>query len=121
MTVDDVRTVDCLGLESGSGHVILTIVDPLDWDSDQEHIRLLEQKLNAYLAFVESGEVFERLHSEIGRAVVPSTPVEISILARYPMSAEGERFLGYATEEIRNAGFALTWKLVPLSPARSGD
>ena len=56
MGVEQTTVIDAIGIDQVSGAVHLTIADALAWDA--AHLRLLQEKLNAYLAFVESGELY---------------------------------------------------------------
>lgn len=60
VSVEDPGVVDIISLDKQTGCVTLTISDHLDWTDTVQHERLLEEKLNKYLAFVESGEILER-------------------------------------------------------------
>lgn len=68
MGVEQTTVIDFIGIDPASGAVCLTIADALDWDPD--HLRLLQDKLNAYLAFVESGELLWAYPLAAGRPVV---------------------------------------------------
>lgn len=46
---------------------MLTISDHLDWDNEQGHLRTLQEKLNLYLAFIESGELLVKYPQAAGR------------------------------------------------------
>src|SRR5437879_6048264 len=59
MTIEDSRTIDIISMEK-EGTCILTISDHLDWAETEGHIKLLQNKLNDYLAFIESGEIYEQ-------------------------------------------------------------
>lgn len=60
MSVDQINVVDFIGVDNSTGHVVLTITDHIEWiDGDSEHLLLLQEKLNTYLSFVESGEILE--------------------------------------------------------------
>jgi hypothetical protein len=113
MTVDRKGIVDWLGLEKGTGHVVLTVVDDLDWSDEKSHVLALQEKLNTYLVFIESGEVFERLAEDVGKTVSRSTPIKVSILARYPPPDRGRAFVEHAKGVFSGAGFGLTFKVVP--------
>ena len=52
MTVLQKSTVDWLGIEKGTGNVVLTVVDDLDWSDENGHLLALQEKLNTYLAFI---------------------------------------------------------------------
>lgn len=114
MTIKQTGIVDWLGIEKGTGHVNLTIIDDMDWNSEHEHLLLLEQKLNSYLAFIESGEVFDRLAQELGRKTPSSTPVKVSILAKFDVTPQARAFLAHASKTFEAAGFALVHRVVPL-------
>lgn len=58
MTIENVNIVDSIGTDLESKKVILTISDHLEWAND-EHLLLLQEKLNTYIQFVESGELRE--------------------------------------------------------------
>ena len=113
MTVERTSVVDWLGIEKSSGHIVLTVVDDLDWNDKKHHLLALQEKLNTYLAFIENGEVFERLAEEAKKTVERSTPIKVSILAKYPLPDEARNFVDYAKERFRLAGFELLFKVVP--------
>lgn len=115
MTIRKTNVVDWLGLEKGTGHVLLTVVDDEDWANEHEHLELLQEKLNSYLAFIESGEVYERLASEVGRTVSREIPVKVSILAKHPMPPRVREFLKYAQGMFEGAGFALAHQVLSVS------
>ncbi|MDC3954698.1 DUF6572 domain-containing protein [Polyangium jinanense] len=112
MTIEQSRVVDWLGIEKGTGHVRLTVIDDLDWVDERRHLLLLQEKLNTSLAFIESGEVFQRLAEDVGREVEHSTPIKVYILAKFAVTREGEDFLDYAKSMFKAAGIDLIFKLV---------
>ena len=38
-------------------NVVLTITDHLEWDIENEHLLILQDKINAYLGAIEDGEL----------------------------------------------------------------
>jgi hypothetical protein len=112
MTISQPRIVDWLGIENVTGFVSLTIVDDLDWGDEQSHLLLLQAKLNTYLAFIESGEVFERLATEVGHQVPISTHIKVTILAKNEIPLRAQAFIGHAKTKFREAGFELAFKVV---------
>jgi hypothetical protein len=108
-------TVDWLGLETNSGPIVLFLLDELEWDVDDEmeHIFLLQEKLNAYLAFIENGEVFDRLlDTVVAREVARDTPITVRILARCVPTEKAVTFLEFAKNVFEKAGFELTHEVV---------
>lgn len=57
MSVVDTDSIDAIGLDKEAKRVFLTIIDPLDWDRDNVHLFTLQEKINTYLHFIESGEL----------------------------------------------------------------
>ena len=71
MSIDQTNVVDAIGVDNATGDVVLTIADHLEWTgSDNEHLLLLQEKLNTYLSFVESGELLEAYPDAKGRTVL---------------------------------------------------
>jgi hypothetical protein len=122
VTVSQTGVVDWLGIEKGSGAVSLTLIDDLDWNDERSHLLHLQEKLNAYLAFIESGEVYESLQRDLGHQVPTSTPIKITILAKFDLTPQSRAFLNHATHTLRTGGLSLSHRVVR-SPegAKSGD
>lgn len=102
MSIEQVETIDFATIDKASGDLWLTISDHLPWEENEGgHLVLLQNKLNAYLRFIESGEVFKKVPDAKGRNVV------INIVGKFPMSQKAELFFGKAQAEIERAGFRL--------------
>jgi hypothetical protein len=106
MAVDDPKVVDFVSIDSKSERAFLTISDHLDWVDGYEHQLILQQKLNTYLAFVESGELVERFPDAKG------LPVVFDIRFMYEPDESGFRFLERAREVVVSAGFSLKYKML---------
>jgi hypothetical protein len=57
MSVNQTDTIDIIGTTPG-GKVALTISDHHFWD-EPLHLQLLQDKINAYLQFIESGQILD--------------------------------------------------------------
>ena len=57
MAVDDPKTVDVVSVDRATSEVILDVTDHLDWSNEADHLMFLQNKINAYVAFIESGEL----------------------------------------------------------------
>lgn len=115
MTVAQTGVVDWMGIEKLTGHVGLTIVDDLDWSDEHSHLLLLQEKLNTYLTFIESGEVFERLFEETGLEILGDTAVKVTILAKFELTTRSRAFLDHATEAFMTAGLSLSHRVLKAS------
>jgi len=67
MAIDDPSSLDALGIEPGTGHALLVIVDDLDWANPMEHINMLQQKISAYIMFAQSDQLERELPEAAGR------------------------------------------------------
>jgi hypothetical protein len=62
MSIDQTDTIDFATIDKTSGDVWLTISDHLPWEENEDdHLVLLQNKHDAYLRFIESGEVFKKV------------------------------------------------------------
>lgn len=63
MSVEESTIIDAIGSDLDGREVTLLITDHLSWDNESEHLLKLQDKINAYVRFVESGELYEK-HKE---------------------------------------------------------
>ena len=105
MSIEQANTVDYVTIDDTSGEAWLTISDHLAWDENEgAHLALLQNKLNAYLRFVESGELVREFPQIGGRRVV------INLVSKFPLSEQAILFVGRASEVVRDAGLKLQLK-----------
>ena len=96
MSIDQTEVVDAIGVDDSTGQVVLTISDHLEWDND--HLLLLQEKLNTYLSFVESGELLGSYPNAKGREVL------INVVCKYPPDQNTEGFLSQVNGIVEGAG-----------------
>ena len=70
MSVEEIDQIDIIGIDPISGEVILTVADQLDWSDEYAHLTTLQEKLNTYMAFIETGEMGEQYPQARGRHAV---------------------------------------------------
>jgi hypothetical protein len=93
MSVEDVDKIDLVTGERKTGDMILTISDHLDWgENEGEHLLVLQKKLNTYLEFIESGQIYANVPQAAGR--------------------KAKKFYRLAGEAIEDAGFSLRFELL---------
>ncbi len=106
MTIEQTEVVDIVHIDKESEEVFLTISDHLEWtEPAKDHLLLLQDKLNAYLRFVESGELYQEYPNAHGKRVV------ISVVGKYPLSESAEKFYNQVTPIIESAGFHFRFEL----------
>ena len=105
MAVDQTDKIDAIGVDLRTGCVVLTISDHLPWISAADgHLELLRAKLNAYLAFIESGQLVEAYPDAAGKRVV------INVVGKHDLSGPASEFLDNATATISAAGLTLQFE-----------
>lgn len=111
MSVEQKGVIDVLTRSRETGDITLTISDHLDWAQPLEHIVLLQEKINAYLRFIESGRVWERFPDAVRKGII------ILVAFRCP-PPEGEvmNFLAAAEEKVEAAGWSFAFKVFELGP-----
>ncbi len=84
MFVEELDEIDNAARRN-DGTLVPVITDHLSW-CDGEHLLLPDEKLNSFLAFVETGQYLEFEQAEKGM------PVAIQISAQYPPDTEAREF-----------------------------
>lgn len=91
MSLDNLEVVDAVGTEAEDGAVVLSIIDGWDWVDEQHHLHALQEKINAYFGFVESGQIYEAYPEAKGR------PLRIDIISKFSVPQVGLAFLEKAS------------------------
>lgn len=107
MSIDQTNVVDLIRIDRETGYVVLSVVDHLDWSSEQteSHLLLLQDKLNMYLAFLESGEIYESYPQYEGHEI------KMEVVGKYPLSPAAEVFYKRLGPIVEGAGFRVEFKL----------
>lgn len=82
MSIEQPDKVDFIGRERASGDFVLTISDHLDWSDRVSHLAALETKLEAYVAFIDSGELLQHYPD------AKEHQVRIRVLCKFPPHAD---------------------------------
>jgi len=106
MSIEQTDKIDFISLRKETDSVILTISDHLDWTDTDNHLEMLQEKLNTYLRFCESDEIYESYPKAKNKDIV------IEIKGKYPLNGRGKEFYEQARSVIKKAGFDLRFVLV---------
>ena len=58
MSIEQSDKIDFISITK-SGKVQLTISDHLEWNNEEMHLLILQKKINAYLDYIQSEQIFE--------------------------------------------------------------
>jgi len=107
MTIEQTASIDFASIDSDSGKVMITISDHLPWNDDHGvHLQLLQDKLNSYLRFIESGEIGKKIPGSQGREIA------INVVAKFDLSDEAKLFYDRANQAVANAGIEFKFSLM---------
>ena len=59
MSIIETNKIDAMSMSKDGQGLMLMLADHLDWNNEQEHLILLQGKINAYLGFIESNQYSE--------------------------------------------------------------
>jgi hypothetical protein len=109
MSVEETDSVDVISIDKKTGEVILTVSDHLEWSDNLKHQTVLQAKLNAYLRFVESGEILQRYPKAKDRRVV------FRVVFKFAPDLEAQQFLARARQVVESAGIGFRYELFAVS------
>jgi hypothetical protein len=104
MTVEQHDVVDFVSIDR-EGNATLTVSDHLPWMDLKGHLFHLQEKINGYLKFAESGEIYEKFPETRGR------PVVISVVLKFPSPDAAQWFFTKTATAVQGAGCRLDVRL----------
>lgn len=105
MSVEQTQVIDVVYIDNRAREVVLAITDDLSWDeAEVQHLLLLQEKLNTYLRFAESGEMWRRHPNSAGRRI------RICVIAKHALSLGAQRFYDRAAATMGSSGISLRVK-----------
>ncbi|MCE2573111.1 DUF6572 domain-containing protein [Motilimonas eburnea] len=87
MSVEQLDTVDLISIDKENETLVLTILDALEWDEEDVHLYTLQTKINTYLEFIRTGEVYQAEPEAKGMRMA------IEAMFKYRPHQAGEDFL----------------------------
>lgn len=103
MSVEQIEKIDFIST-SPNGSVELTISDHLEWDEKNEHLLLLQDKINSYLNFVESGQLFEEYPNSKNKDIA------IGLVMKFEPNEFASNFLKKCKSVIEELNIEFKWK-----------
>jgi hypothetical protein len=109
MSIDQPQVIDVVS-KNKQGNIVLTISDHLDWKNAQEHLGLLQEKINTYLTFLDSGEIYNNYPDAKGYRI------EIEIMFHYPLNPEARLFLAKVKPIVEESGYGFRFEQFSVTP-----
>jgi len=98
MSVVETDVIDAIGLEKEAQRVFLSIIDALVWDAENLHLYTLQEKINTYLYFIESGELDRALPDGKG------FDIAIELILKHMPSDQAISFFDKTTQILLDKG-----------------
>jgi hypothetical protein len=87
MSIENTGVIDAIGTNDEKSTITLLATDHLKWgDDDDQHMLLLQEKMNTYLRFYESREIFEHFPEAVNYRVI------LKISGSYDLNSKGKWF-----------------------------
>jgi hypothetical protein len=106
MSLEEVDKVDLIGTNRSTGNIELAIVDDFDWVDSNLHLTLLQNKIHAYMNFIESNQLYETYPSANNCSIV------IVVLAKYQPCKKGIEFFENVREGLHNSGYEFHFRYI---------
>lgn len=105
MSIDQQKVIDAIAIDERTGELILFIFDHYAWgDLKSDHPLKLQEKINTYLSYIESGEIYDNNPDYKGKSII------IKIIGKYPLNDFGEKFFEKAKSIVQWAGFDIRFE-----------
>ncbi|ADL53277.1 DUF6572 domain-containing protein [Clostridium cellulovorans] len=106
MSLKNINTVDFISTDNEEKNVTLTITDELDWEDEINHLRLIQDKVNNYLSFIESGELYQTYPTSKGKKI------EIEIYCKYELTINCEKLFKKLKRFLDDNGYGFNYKML---------
>lgn len=107
MAIDNINVIDGIGIDESRSAVCLLLADHLKWEQDDnslseyDHLMLLQDKINAYIAYLESKQYTQQYPNVVFEMAV------IEIHFKYDISDNCEKFLNAVQDQIGQYGIKI--------------
>ena len=103
MSVIDKKTIDSIAVTNDDEGVILLITDHLEWKDEYNHLVILQEKINAYISFLESGQYKDIYRNKEFQYGV------IEIHFKYNPTEKAKQFLNTVQNQISEIGLIIQY------------
>ena len=102
MSVEQIEKIDFISTSPDSKGVTLTISDHLSWE-EIDHLEILQNKLNSYLHFIESGQLF------VSYPNARNKELAIMVYLKFKPNSKALTFLNQSKKIIVKEGIEFEW------------
>ena len=96
MSIEITNEIDAIATEKNGTKLCLAIFDSMDWTNIENHLILLQNKINAYISYIDSDQYEE----SFGRKI---KEFEIIIKFAEKVPVECEKFISVANKQLKKS------------------
>ncbi|WP_258571639.1 DUF6572 domain-containing protein [Pseudomonas protegens] len=117
MSITNPKVIDIWAIpKSAPDSLLLIMVDPLEWGDEaahSEHLLLLQEKINTYITFIESEEIYSEIPDACSKHLI------IRVLGLHELPEQVDWFFKRITEILheRSIGFDFELKVNEEAPS----
>ena len=100
MSVVETNKIDAMGISKDKRSLILMLSDHLDWENEANHLYLLQEKINAYLGFIETKQ-YEKIYSNKFESYI------IDIRSKFAETGNCRKFIEVVNRQIDKYGISI--------------
>ncbi|MEG2687275.1 MAG: DUF6572 domain-containing protein [Christensenellaceae bacterium] len=101
MAVDNASQIDAIANDKENACLVLLITDHLSWDNEFKHLKILQDKINAYVAFIENKQ-YDEIYPNAGFKMVM-----IDIHFKYDIIDSCLKFLQVVQDQLGQMGIKI--------------
>lgn len=105
LSILNIETVDAISVDL-MGNAVLAISDELSWENEHKHLLALQSKINAYLEFIENGNLYEQYLNAARRNII------INVVNKYEPNKNAVEFYSIVKQILKNSGYGFTHKVL---------
>ena len=106
MSVEDLDIIDFISTNK-AGDIVLTISDHLEWNKNNKHLIILQDKLNRYLEFIATGQLEKEYQQLKNQRII------INIVLKFKPNQDADIFFKKVEEKIKASGYFFSLKIIP--------
>jgi hypothetical protein len=105
MSVIDINKVDGMGKSKEGNELLFLISDHLDWGKEYEHLKILQDKINAYIEFIEGKQFLSTYPDDSFESYV------IEIHFKYDITENCFKFLDIVANQVEKINIKIRAEL----------
>jgi len=104
MSIIEENKIDLIGDNLNSNSLCLGISDHLGWEDIESHVQILQKKINAYLEYIEGGQLIQDRPDAINR------PIVIEVIGKHEVpNPVIEKYFNKIKKILKQAGYEFTY------------